>query len=65
MVRPQYKWTSNHINGCNRGLAGASKGWIENEFVYKMGPFIEHVCKEFKYKLELCIKKNGNNNFFG
>ena len=51
------------------GATGAElqllKGWIENEFVYKMGPFIEHVCKGFRYKLELCIKKNGNNNFFG
>ena len=41
------------------------KGWIEDEFVNEMGPFIEHVCKGLRYRLELCIAKKGNNNFFG
>ena len=40
------------------------KGWIKDEFINKIGPFIEHVCKGFRYRLKLCIKKKGNNNFF-
>ena len=57
LVFLNYFWSSNHINGHNRG--------IKDEFVYKMTPFIKHVCKGFKYRLKLCIKKKGNNNFFG
>ena len=40
------------------------KGQIKDEFVNKMGPFIKHVGKWFRYRLELYIAK-GNNNFFG
>lgn len=41
------------------------KGQIKDEFINKMGPFIEHVCKGFRYRLKLYIAKKGNNNFFG
>ena len=41
------------------------KGWIKDEFINKMGPFIKHIYKGFRYRLKLCIAKKGNNNFFG
>ena len=41
------------------------KEWIRIEFVYNMTSFIEHLCKGFRQRLEMCIMKKSNNNFFG
>lgn len=54
-----------NIRGTTAKKLQILKSWIEDEFINKIGPFIEHIYKGFRHRLKLCIAKKGNNNFFG
>ena len=53
------------INGTTIKELQQLKEWIRIKFVYNMTSFIEDLCKGFRQRLEMCIMKKGNNNFFG